>query len=57
MWIWILILTFAYGNSQFSQESTESTRSPWNRFDDRDQAGFGLRGSGNPTDSIIIKEA
>ncbi|XP_071875421.1 macroglobulin complement-related [Bombus fervidus] len=57
MWIWILILTFAYGNSQFSQESTESTRSPWNRFDDRDQAGFGLRGSGNPTDNIIIKEA
>ena len=57
MWIWILVLTFACGNGQFPQEPSESTRTPWNRFDDRDQTGFGLRGSGNSLDNVIIKEA
>ncbi|XP_054001189.1 CD109 antigen [Hylaeus anthracinus] len=60
MWICILALTFACANGQFSQEPNESTRSPWNRLEDRDQSGYGLRNVGNlgnPTDSIIIKEA
>lgn len=57
MWICILALTFACGNGQLSQEPNESTRTPWNRFDDRDQTGYGLRNLGNPSDSIIIKEA
>ncbi|XP_076278981.1 macroglobulin complement-related [Lasioglossum baleicum] len=57
MWIFILMLTFACGNGQFSQEPNESTRTPWNRFDDRDPTGLGSRNSGNSIDSIIIKEA
>ncbi|XP_031826835.1 macroglobulin complement-related [Nomia melanderi] len=56
MWILILALTFACGNGQFSQEPNESTRVPWNRFDDRDQTGYGVRNVGG-VDSIIIKEA
>lgn len=56
MAVLVLLLFLAFGNSQFTQDTIESTpRLPWNRYEDRDQnAGFGFR---SQTDNVIIKDA
>ncbi|XP_020296653.1 CD109 antigen [Pseudomyrmex gracilis] len=59
MAVLVLLLFLAFGNSQFTQDTTESTsRLPWNRYDDRDpNAGYGFRNSLGQTDNVIIKDA
>ena len=59
MLVWILLLFLASGNSQFTQEPTESTpRLPWNRYDERDQnTGFGFRNPAGQNENVIIKDS
>ncbi|KAG7207858.1 hypothetical protein KM043_009457 [Ampulex compressa] len=58
MWIYILALFLICANAQISQEPSESTHSPWSRYDERDQgSGVGYRNPMGSGDSIILREA